>query len=115
MQYKGAKCPRCDMIIIRVSSRISQLSSCLCMHPSESLVNVGSINDIQLTPQSTKYLLIKRFSEDICQLFVGANMLKVNVTFSNMISNEMAMNLNMLSSRMLHGIVCNINSTLIVT
>ena len=85
------------------------------MHPSEFLVHVGGINDIQLTSQVAKYLLIKRFSEDIRQLLVGTNMFKVNVTFLNMISNEMVTNLNMLSSRMLHGIVCNLNSTLIVT
>ena len=83
------------------------------MHPSECLVHVRSINDIQLTSQVTKCLLIKRFGEDIHQLFVDTNMLKFIVTFSNMISNEMVTNLDMLSSRMLHGIVCNLNSTLI--
>jgi hypothetical protein len=37
-------------------------------------------------------------------------MFKVNVTFLNMVSNEMMTNFNMLSSRMLHGIVCNLDS-----
>ena len=62
-----------------------------------------------------KDFLIKRFGEYIRQLLVSTNMLKINVPFSNMISNEIMTNFNMLSSRMLHGIVSNINSTLIVT
>ena len=39
----------------------------------------------------------------------------ITVSFSNMISNEMMTNFNILSSRMLHGIVSNLNSTLIIT
>jgi len=85
------------------------------MHPHEPLVHVWSINDVQLTSQVTKHFLIKGFGKDVRQLFVGTNMFKVNITFLNMISNEMVTNLNMLSSRMLHGIVCYLNSTLIVT
>ena len=41
-------------------------------------------------------------------MLIGANMLKINVTLSNMISNEMMTNFNMLSSGMLHGIVSNL-------
>ena len=85
------------------------------MHPKESLRQIWGTNDIQFTPQATKYLLKKRFGEDIRQLFVRTNMLKIYVTFSNMTTNEMMTNFNMLSSRMLHGIVSNINSTFIVT
>ena len=61
-----------------------------------------------------KYFLIKRFDEYIRQLLIGTNMLKIDVSFSNMISNEMMTNFNMLRSRMLHVIVSNIYSTLIV-
>ena len=81
----------------------------------EFLLQVWGINDIQFTSQMAKNFLIKRFGEYIRQLLIGANMLKINVPFSNMISNEMMTNFNMLSSRMLHGIVGDLNSTLIVT
>ena len=85
------------------------------MHPSEFLVHIGNIKNVQLTPQATKSLLIKWFCEDIRHLFVGTNMLKVNITFSHMITYEVVTNINMLSLRMLHGIACNLNSTLIIT
>ena len=85
------------------------------MHPSEFLVHIGNIKNVQLTTQATKSLLIKWFCEDIRHLFVGMNMLKINVIFSHMITNKVVTNINMLSSRMLNGIVCNLNSTLIIT
>ena len=81
----------------------------------ECLLQVWGINDVQLTSQAAKYFLVKRFGEYIRQLLIGTNMPKIDVPFSNMISNEMMMNFNMLGSRMLHGIVSNLNSTLIVT
>ena len=62
-----------------------------------------------------KYFLIKRFGEYIRQSLIGTNMLKIDVSFSNMTPNEMMTNFNVLSSRMLHGIVSNLNSTLIIT
>ena len=62
-----------------------------------------------------KDFLIKRFGEYIRQLLIGKNMLKINVTLSNMISNEMMTNFNMLSSRMLYRIMTNFDSTFIVT
>ena len=78
-------------------------------------LQVWGINDVQFTYQMAKYFLIKRFGEYIRQLLIGTNMLKIDVSFSNMISNEMMTNFNMLSSRMLHEIVRNLNSTFIVT
>ena len=81
----------------------------------EFLLQVLGINDVQFTSQMTKYFLIKRFGEYIRQFLIGTNMLKINVPLSNMISNEMMTNFNMLSSRMLHGIMSNLNSTFIVT
>ena len=81
----------------------------------EFLLQVWGINDIKFTSQKAKYFLIKRFGEYIRQLLIGTNMLKIIVSFSNMISNELMTNFNMLSSRMLHWIVSNINSTFIVT
>ena len=62
-----------------------------------------------------KYFLIKWFGEYIRQLLIDTNMLKINVPFSNMISNEMMTNFNMLSSRMFHEIISNLNTTFIVT
>ena len=81
----------------------------------EFLLQVWGINEVKFTSQMAKYFLIKRFGEYIRQLLIGMNMLKINVSFSNMISNEMMTNFNMLSLRMLYGIVSNLNSTLIVT
>ena len=71
----------------------------------EFLLQVWSINNVEFTSQMEKYFLIKRFGEYIRQLPIGTNMLKINIPFSNMISNEMMMNFNMLSLRMLHKIV----------
>ena len=62
-----------------------------------------------------KHFLIKQFGEYIRQFLIGMNMVKINVPFSNMISNEMMTNFNMLGSRMLHGIMSNLNITFIVT
>ena len=89
--------------------------SCLACIQMEFLLQVWSINDVQFTSQTAKDFLIKRFGEYIRQLLISAKMLKINVPFSNMISNEMMTNFNMLSSRMLHGIVSNLNNTFIVT
>jgi len=100
--------------IIREISRISHRLMPR-MYQMEFLLQVWSINDVQFTSQPAKHFLIKWFSEYIRYLLFGANMLKINVPFGNMISNEMMMHFNMLSSRMLHGIVSNIDSTFIVT
>ena len=62
-----------------------------------------------------KHFLIKRFGEYNRQLLIGTNMLKIDVSFSNMILNEMMTNFNVFSSRMMHGIVSNLDSTFIVT
>ena len=75
----------------------------------EFLLQVWNINDVQFTSQMAKDFLIKLFGEYICQLLIGTNMLKASVSFRN------DDDLNMLSSRMLHGIVNNINRTFIVT
>ena len=81
----------------------------------EFLLQVWGIYDVQLTSQTAKYFLIKRFGEYIRELLIGSNMLKIDVSFSNIILNEMMSNFNVLSSRMLHGIMTNFNSTFIVT
>ena len=81
----------------------------------EFLLQVWGINDVQFTSQTAKYFLIKRFGEYIRQLLIGTNTLKIDVSFSNMILNEMMTNLNMLSLRMLQGIVSDLNGTLIIT
>ena len=80
----------------------------------EFLLQVWGINDVQFTYQTAKYFLIKWFGEYIRQFLIGTNMLKIDVSFSNMISNEMMTNFNMLSSRVLHEIMSNLDSTLIV-
>ena len=67
----------------------------------EFLLQVWGINDVQFTSQPAKYFLIKWFSEYVRQLLVGMNMLKFDIPLSNMISNEMITNFNMLSPGML--------------
>ena len=81
----------------------------------EFLLQIWGIDDVQFSSQPAKHFLIKWFSEYIRQLLVGTNMLKVNIPFGNVISNKMMTNFNMLSSRVLHGIVSNLDSTFIVT
>ncbi|GMP27824.1 hypothetical protein CsSME_00003642 [Camellia sinensis var. sinensis] len=53
--------------------------------------------------------------EDISRLIGRSNGEKMNSTTCNMLSNEMAINLNMLGAIMKNIIVSNLNGTLIVT
>ena len=104
------------IIIIREISRISHMMA-HALHASKwsfySKFEASMIFNSPLKRQ--KYFLIERFGEYIHQLLIGMNMLKFDISLSNIISNEMMSNFNMLSSRMLHDIMCNLNSTLIIT
>ena len=66
--------------------------SCLACIQMEFLLQVWGINNVQFTSQMAKHFLIKRFGEYIRQLLIGTNMLKIDVSFNNMISNEMMSN-----------------------
>ena len=63
----------------------------------------------------TEHFLIKWFGENISQLFVSTNMPEINISFGNMITDEMMSHLDVLGSGMLHMIVCNLNNTFTVT
>ena len=55
--------------------------------------------------------LVKGFCEDICNLFVGINMMKISVPFLIMISEKMKVDINVLGLRMQHGIFGIVDGT----
>ena len=85
------------------------------MGAESSLLHVCEVQDIYLTPQCTGFFLIERLGENISEIVFGLNMIDDNILSSNMIGNEMMSDGNMLHARMLHRIMCNFDSTLIIT
>jgi hypothetical protein len=63
----------------------------------------------------TKGVFIKRLGEYIRQLLLGANTTKDNVPFSNVVSQEVVTDINVLGARVLNRVVSNFYGTLIVT
>jgi hypothetical protein len=62
-----------------------------------------------------KRFFIKRLGEYIRQLLLEANTTKDNVPFSNMVSQEVITDINVLGARMLNRVVGNFYGTFIVT
>jgi hypothetical protein len=62
-----------------------------------------------------KRVFIKRLGEYIRQLLLEANTTKDNVPFSNMVSQEVITDINVLGARMLNRVVGNFYGTFIVT
>jgi hypothetical protein len=73
------------------------------------------INDVELTPYLSESSLIKRFGEDICELFISFHMWNHYISLDGMISQEVVSDINVIGSRMLTWIVSNLDDTLIVT
>ena len=66
-------------------------------------------------PKSTKPCFIQWFGENICQLQICTNVINVNITLFNMISQEVIPNINVLGAEMILGVLSNIDGTLIIT
>ena len=64
--------------------------------------------------QMRKSFFDERFGEDICQLVICVIVRDVNLTFGDMISNEVMLNLNMLGPRVLNWILSDVYSTCFV-
>src|ERR1041385_7175776 len=79
------------------------------------LLNIVGVYVVYLTSQCTEPFLIQWLREYICQLIFSSNMADLNVFALNMISKKMETNIDMLRSRVLPRIVCNFDSTLIIT
>jgi hypothetical protein len=73
------------------------------------------INDIEFTSYLSESSLIKGFGKDIDELFIGSHMRNHYVSLDGMISQEVVLDINVLSSRMLTRVVSNLDGTLIVT
>ena len=66
-------------------------------------------------PQLSEPCLIKWLREDVRKLHLGTYIREVNISTTYMFSDEVVADLNMLGLHVLHGIVGNLDSTLIVT
>jgi len=74
--------------------------------------------DIQYThfiPQKIKFFFTQGFCKQISKLILSTNKLNFTISISDMVSNEMMVNFNMFSPRMLNWIPCKINGTCVVT
>src|ERR1041385_2151393 len=78
------------------------------------LLHVASVQDVQLTPKCTEPFLIQGLRKNISQLIFGVNMTDNNIFSLNVISKKMMTNINMLRSRVLHWIMGNFVSTLVI-
>jgi hypothetical protein len=65
-------------------------------------------------PQFPESSFIKRVGKDVGELILGAYEGEFNVTTSNMITDEVIANFNVLRLPMKYWIVCDLDSTLIV-
>ena len=62
-----------------------------------------------------KSLFIEGFDENSWKLIICINKFKLDITILNMIMQEMMSNVYMLRSRMLNGVLANVDSTCIIT
>ena len=69
---------------------------------------------VQLVPQPAKSGLIERLGEDIRELIICANEGELEISTANVFPDEVVANLNVLRLVVLHGVVCNLDCTLIV-
>ena len=66
-------------------------------------------------PQFTESCFVKWLGEDVGKLIFGTYIRQVNITSSNMITDEVMADLNVLCLVVLHQVVGYLDSTLVVT
>jgi len=73
------------------------------------------IKNAQLVLQILELLLTESFGEDVCKLFGGGSVARLDDTRHDMVPNKVAIDFNMFGTFMKNRIVSNMNGGLVVT